>query len=141
MCRILEELGDTLANRRPDLPDANSPYALLEHCLGVMEYWGGHLIHGRETNRDRPAEFRASGPVGPLVRRAEQALVQLERDVRQSTARDSLRNQPDPAVLGPDAELTPSFVLVHVFEELAQHHGHMEITRDVLCRESGAGAE
>ena len=29
MLEIIEELGDDLASRKPDLPDANSPYAIL----------------------------------------------------------------------------------------------------------------
>jgi hypothetical protein len=32
---MVVELGDQLANRRPDLPGANSPFAILTHCLGV----------------------------------------------------------------------------------------------------------
>src|SRR2546428_4654418 len=33
MVRIVTELGDELANQRPDVPDSNSPYAILTHCL------------------------------------------------------------------------------------------------------------
>ena len=40
MVGIVSELGDDLANRRPDVPGANSPFAILTHCLGVMAYWG-----------------------------------------------------------------------------------------------------
>src|SRR5579884_213282 len=60
---ILEDLGDELANRRPDLPGANSCFAILTHCLGVMEYWGGEVIAGRSIVRDRPAEFLATWPI------------------------------------------------------------------------------
>ena len=60
MVRIVTELGDELANQRPDLPDSNSPYAILTHCLGVMEYWGGYMVGGRSIQRDRAAEFRAA---------------------------------------------------------------------------------
>ncbi|MGI8678221.1 MAG: hypothetical protein ACR2LX_05950 [Jatrophihabitans sp.] len=37
MLEIITRRGDDLANRRPDLPGANSPYAILTHCLGVMD--------------------------------------------------------------------------------------------------------
>ena len=57
MVDIVMDLGDELANRRLDLPGANSPYAVLTHCLGVIEYWAGHLVAGRVIERDRPAEF------------------------------------------------------------------------------------
>ena len=55
MVAIVTELGDDLANRRPDVPDTNSPYVLLHHCLGVMEYWGGHVVAGRSIERDPEA--------------------------------------------------------------------------------------
>jgi len=34
MLDIVTRLGDDLANRHLDLPGANSPYAILTHCLG-----------------------------------------------------------------------------------------------------------
>ena len=40
MVGVITELGDGYASQRPDIPGANSPYAILTHCLGVMEYWG-----------------------------------------------------------------------------------------------------
>src|SRR5262249_61249582 len=67
MTAIVTELGDDPANRKPGLPGANSPYAILRHCLGVMEFWGGQVVAGREITRDRDAEFRAHGPVAGLV--------------------------------------------------------------------------
>src|SRR5215469_983865 len=69
MAQALQQLGDDLANRRPDVPGANSPYAIVTHCLGVIEYWAGHLVAGREVERDRDAEFTASGDVDELVAR------------------------------------------------------------------------
>src|SRR5438876_8347136 len=39
MADIVGDLGDDLANTRPGLPGANSPYVILRHCLGVMEFW------------------------------------------------------------------------------------------------------
>ena len=47
MTDIVSELGDDLANQKPDLPGANSPYAILTHCIGVIDYWIGSLIAGR----------------------------------------------------------------------------------------------
>ncbi|NBO09836.1 MAG: hypothetical protein EBV30_10980, partial [Actinobacteria bacterium] len=48
MAAIVETLGDDLANRVPSLPGANSPYALLTHCIGVSDFWGGYLVNGRK---------------------------------------------------------------------------------------------
>ena len=70
MARIVEDLGDERANERPSFPEANTPYAILTHCLGVMEFWAGATVAGRSIERDRAAEFTASGPVAPLLGRA-----------------------------------------------------------------------
>ena len=81
MVRIVSDLGDDLANRRPDVPGANSPFAIVTHCLGVMEYWGGEVVAGRSIVRDRPAEFRATGRVAELTDRVERARRQLRADI------------------------------------------------------------
>lgn len=132
MVAVVTELGDELANSRLDLEGANSPYAILFHCLGVMEYWGGAMVAGRTIERDRDAEFRASGRVADLVRRTRQARHQLGADIADLEPLAPPRGTPDPE----DADLplarTQGGVLMHVYEELAQHRGQMEVTRDVL---------
>lgn len=132
MIAIVTDLGDELANRKPDLPGANSPYALLNHCLGVVAYWGGELVAGRDVPRDRAAEFAAAGPVQPLIERALQVKMQFHRDVMASAPREPLRHQPAADFQGPQRELDQGGALLHVYEELAQHHGHLEITRDCV---------
>ncbi len=133
MVDIVAGLGDDLANRRPDLPGANSAYALLTHCLGVMEFWGGHAVAGRTIVRDRAAEFVATGPVDELVARARQARTQLVADLADV---DLAAPPTDGSVLPEDAHLplarTKGAVLIHIYEELAQHRGQMEIGRDVV---------
>jgi hypothetical protein len=130
MVAIVTELGDVLANRRPDLPGANSPYAVLTHCLGVMEYWAGYMVAGRQITRDRDAEFRAAGAVVDLVDRTRRARQQLESDLMNLEPFAAPRGTP-PEDFGP---LTRSQggALIHLYEELAQHRGQMEGCRDVL---------
>lgn len=132
MVAIVTELGDDLANRRPDVPDTNSPYVLLHHCLGVMEYWGGHVVAGRSIERDRDAEFRASGPVDELVARAHQARRRLAADIADldPTAPPRGATAPDDATL--PVGRTQGGALIHIYEELAQHRGQMESCRDTL---------
>ncbi|RZS44982.1 uncharacterized protein DUF664 [Herbihabitans rhizosphaerae] len=132
MCDIVSGLGDELANTRPPLPGANSPYQVLTHCLGVMEYWAGQLIAGRAITRDRPAEFTASGPVDELVSLVAQRK-QRFRDDLVHVRPGALVSTPPPKSWLPDGyPFTHEVVLLHVLEELCQHHGQMEITRDML---------
>jgi len=132
MAGIVQQLGDELSNRAPALPGANSPYAILTHCLGVMEYWGGATVAERTIVRDRPAEFTASGDVAPLVRRTEDARRQLRDDLATLDAgalpASVLRDPSDPE---PYTE-SKGAVLLHILEELYQHLGQMELTRDLL---------
>lgn len=132
MADILAALGDDRANRRPDLPGANSPYAIVNHCLGVLEYWAGHLVAGRTVHRDRDAEFRGSGPVNGLLDRVARAKRQLRADVAAADHAAPPRHEPPPGFYFSGQGLTQGGALLHVYEELAQHHGQLEITRDLL---------
>ena len=138
MLRIVEELGEERANMRPDLPGANSPYAILTHCIGVCEYWIGTLLEKRESFRDRDAEFRASGTVVELRERVVELKANLLADIKQVQGEKPLASAPNSMynpLRGTDFEdWTQGTALIHTYEELARHHGQMELTRDVLVR-------
>lgn len=134
MSRILAELGEDLANRRPSLPHANSPYAIVFHCVGMLEHWAGSVIAGLGIPRDRDAEFTASGPVDELIAKVDQVRTRLvgwvdvavHEGIRDRSARGSTRCE--------GATATPEWVLMHIQRELAQHLGQLELTRDVLTQ-------
>jgi hypothetical protein len=133
MVAIVTRLGNDRANRRPDIPGANSPYVILHHCIGVMDYWGGHVVAGRTIERDRDAEFQARGPVDDLVRRTRAAREQLVADLADlepfAPPRGTVDDEDDAA--SPIGR-TQGGALVHLYEELAQHRGQMEGYRDIL---------
>jgi hypothetical protein len=133
MAVIVRELGDDMVNQRPALDGANSPYVILHHCLGVMEYWGGATVADRPIQRDRAAEFVATGTVAHLLARASAARGRLEADV---IGLDSMARPPN--VLGEPVPYneTKGSVLLHILEELYQHLGQMELTRDILVAQS-----
>lgn len=131
MAEIVAELGDEGANTRA-YPGANTPYALLHHCLAVIETWSGGFVRGRPIQRDRASEFTASGQVDNLVARCAQSLDRLRADVHAATPQAPLLRQPPSEFQGPARDLTQGAALQHIFEELAQHHGQMETLRDVL---------
>ena len=131
MADIVGDLGDELANTRPGLPGANSPYAILRHCLGVMEFWGGHVVAGRAVDRDRAAEFRASGPTADLIAAAQEAQRRFRADI--VTADPKARPRGGAATRPDELEfVSQGHALLHVMEEVCQHLGQMEITRDLL---------
>jgi hypothetical protein len=132
MVQIVTDLGDDLGNVHPDIPGANTPYAILTHCLGVIEFWGGHAIAGRTVERDRPSEFVATGAVDGLIERVGAARRQLASDLLSFEPYEKPRG----VLSAKDHDLplgrTQGGVLMHIYEELAQHRGQMEITRDVI---------
>lgn len=131
--RALDRLDDDSVNMIPDLPDANSPFQLIAHTVSAVDWWTSHIVLGHPSDRDRPSEFVATGSVAEA------------RDALDSCAHKlhSLRDGLDAAVdiaqtprtqqeLG--AEWTVGACLIHAYEEMAQHLGHLEITVDVVTR-------
>lgn len=132
MVAIVRELGDDRASTRPNLEGANSPYAILTHCTGVMEFWGGYTVAGRQIVRDRDAEFRAEGRVEDLAVRVAAARRQLEADIGFMDPTAPPRHPSGPGDEDRPYNKTQGAVLFHILEELFQHLGQMEISRDAL---------
>jgi Protein of unknown function (DUF664) len=95
-------------------------------------YWGGHVVAGREVHRDRDAEFTASGSVAELRDRIPGVLAQLREDIAASTAGTGLAAEPTASTFRSDRPLSRDGALMHLYEEVAQHHGQMEGLRDAL---------
>jgi hypothetical protein len=137
MARILADLGDELSNTRPDLPGANSPYAIVFHCVGMLEHWAGSVIAGLAIPRDRDAEFTASGAVDDLLRRVADVRDRLP-DWVDVAVREGIRDRTVTGSTRSDAATaTPEWVLLHIVRELAQHLGQLELTRDLLGQAAG----
>ena len=84
--------------------------------------------------RDRPAEFTATGPVADLaaatdrLREACAGWVEAQRPRRAGPPAPTAARRRMPR---------QGEVLLHVYEELAQHRGQMEVTRDVVRAAAG----
>lgn len=92
------------------------------------------MVAGRPVSRDRDAEFRAEGTVEDLAVRTAAARLAVERDIG-AEGFDPMA--PPAGTLGPEDAMVPysrtkGAVLLHIMEELLQHLGQMEITRDVI---------
>ena len=132
MTTAAAELGDELVNVVPDLPGANSAYQIVFHCCGMLEWWTRAAILGLEVDRDRDAEFVATGTVAQLTARVDQVRAQFVADLEQIDLSAPLRGDPSEEYRGTPIGETAGGALMHVFEELAQHHGHLDVTRDLV---------
>lgn len=136
MLDIIEEMGDELANQKPNIPGGNSPYVILYHCVEMTNYWIGTLLGGRENTRDRDAEFVAKGKAADLRQAVQQLKSQIVQDLRDFQGEKLLESKPlgSYTPMPGYTDWTQGAVLVHTYEELAQHHGQMEVTRDILMQ-------
>ena len=131
MLTIAEELGNERLNQRPqNMPNTSTPFAILTHCIGLTRYWLGTVIAGRQIPRDRDAEFSARGTVADLRQAVQQIQQEIQADITHVQG-----DQPSafPAAVRPQQkEWTQGHFLMQCYKELAQHHGHMELTRDIM---------
>ena len=81
--------------------------------------------------RDRDAEFTATGTVAEALALVEATRARLHDDARAASPREQPAN-PATRNDGSTDDATQGDVLLHVYEELAQHLGQLEVTRDVL---------
>jgi hypothetical protein len=132
MTAIADGLGDALVNVRPDLPGANSAYQLVVHCCGMLEWWTHSVILGLRVDRDRPGEFVATGTLAQLHARVQQVKAQLREDCPGIDLGAPLRDDPSDEYAATPIGGSAWGALMHVFEELAQHHGQLELTRDAI---------
>jgi hypothetical protein len=135
LCR---DLGDDLVNERVEGVDgSNSAFALVTHVVGVMARWGRTVNRGIVVPRDRAAEFTATGTVEEALALIEAGRATLHEDVAAASP-DAPPANPAGGKDRDDPGLqTQGAVLLHVYEELAQHLGQLEVTRDVLRARRG----
>ncbi|MGE3536526.1 MAG: DUF664 domain-containing protein [Candidatus Tectimicrobiota bacterium] len=135
MVSIVETLGDALVNQRPNLPGANSPYIILAHCVGLTQHILGRVLGGRPGERDREAEFCAQGTVAEIRQAVRTLQEHIKEDIQhvQGDAPPVYPWQPRQSyMLG----WRQGAILLQCYTELAQHHGHMELTRDILLAQA-----
>ncbi len=134
--RMLEkaEVLESRVSERPSLEGANSVFAVVVHCIGVAEWWLGHAILGRASDRDRDAELAASGTIADLrglVAQFRSALPELVELAMNTPVPESAYLE---AVTAEERAWpwTTASICLHVVEELFQHAGHVDITADLL---------
>lgn len=129
--KLISELPESLVNSRLSVEGSNSPAQILVHCCGMMRRWSSSVNLGVPVPRDREKEFTIILP--------KTEVLTLARSTKKKFAEDLSHTQMQAAPAAPPAGrkseiwlATCQGVLFHVYEELCQHLGHLEITRDLL---------
>jgi len=130
-------LPDELLNRRLALPETNTLYALATHLAGSTEMWVLGCCAGQTVERDRDAEFRATGTGAELRARFERVMEAI-RNALNGLPDGALDRPGDPRADSqfPDRLHTVRDSLLHVVEHASLHLGHLQLTRQILLQGS-----
>jgi uncharacterized damage-inducible protein DinB len=114
--------------------EVNTFYAIATHVAESGAYWIVHLAGGVDMNRDRLAEFRATGTLAHLQERYRDWLSESSDVIRRLTDEDlavSFERVGDPAQGTRTMQLTKAQCIVHAFEHTALHLGHVQVQRQL----------
>src|SRR5262245_58927326 len=127
MAKLLDRLDDDTVNQRPEGWGTNSVAGLVVHCCELAPSWFAMPGLGRDSDRDRDAEFEATGTVDELRARIDEATEQTCALVQEFVAGPTVPDHPFRDFM-PGTDRSDGALVLHVFEELFQHLGHMEVT-------------
>jgi hypothetical protein len=131
MAKVLDRLDDDTVNERPGDWGTNSVAGLIVHCCELAPSWFAMPGLGRDSDRDREAEFATQATVAELRARIDAAVVQTCALAHELVAGPTVPDHPFRAFM-PGTDRSDGALVIHVFEELFQHLGHLEVTADAL---------
>jgi uncharacterized damage-inducible protein DinB len=133
--RELSDLPENVLNRSVELPEANTLFALATHLVGAAEFWAVSVAGARKIDRDRAAEFVASGTYADLERRYSAWMLALD-DVLSRRSTDELNQHvelpPEQRDTLGSQQPTLRACVLHAIEHSALHLGHIQLTRALL---------
>ena len=116
-------------------PEMNSIGVLSVHVAGSERYWIGELVGGEAAHRVREEEFLSQEhDAAALQARLAAALAQAEQILRRLTDADLGRNCPPHK----GEVYTVAWSLMHALEHVAQHVGHVQLTRQLWEQQAKA---
>lgn len=133
MRAVLDRLDDETVNERPEGWGTNSVAGLVVHCCELAPSWFLMPGLGRESVRDRDSEFTTRESVADLRARVDAAEATTLGLVDEFDAGPTAGDHEFRGFL-PGGDRSDAALVLHVFEELFQHLGHMEVTADALGR-------
>jgi uncharacterized damage-inducible protein DinB len=139
VCACLEGLSEAQLNWRPPVDGANSLYVIATHTLGNARAFVLGIACGQPIERDRPAEFRASGcDAADLTTQARRLSDEIEAALAGLGPSALSRRLLPPQSLwgeGEPQEISVREAILHVVEHASIHLGQLQITRDWVLRE------
>lgn len=139
-CGCLEGLSEAQLNWRSSMQGANSAYVIAAHAIGCARAFVLGIACGQDVERDRAAEFRASGPDATDLTAQVRRLSDDMDAALAALAPSALdRRLLPPRSLFGEGELKETSVrevFLDVVEHTSLHLGQLQITRDLALRES-----
>lgn len=116
-------------------PDMNSLNILITHIAGSQRYWIGDIIARETSNRDRSAEFRASGADLPTLNERLDKVMKYTRSVLETLSPSDLETMR--AMREDEPEKSVAWLLAGVISHTANHLGHMQVIRQLWEQKDG----
>ena len=114
-------------------PEMNSLCVLAVHVTAAERFWVGAAVDA-VVDRDRPAEFRASGYELSLLQSRFSENIAFYRDSFLAQRADRLGEMVDVSLFRerPPLKCTRGWALLHALDHTAEHLGHAGMTRQLL---------
>jgi len=136
----LEGLSEAQLNWKPAIDGGNSVYVIATHTLGNARAFVLGISCGQPLERDRPAEFRASGrDAAELMAQGRRLSDDIEAALAGLSASElGRRLVPQQSLWGEGQaqEISVREAILHVVEHASIHLGQLQITRDLALRGS-----
>ena len=119
---------------RDGMRDVNTFYALAVHTLGAGEFWVLEAAGGRPVDRNRTAEFSATGTIAQLRDRYDRWLEATADvfDTIDDATLASVYHRPDSPERGMWAiSRTRAECIAHAMEHTGIHLGHLQLQRQL----------
>lgn len=105
----------------------NSLAAIVVHLAGSGTFWMKEVIGGRKIDRHRDAEFGAKGLSFSELEAKIGAAAKLPVEILSALTEEQLEE----GRKWKDRSVNVRWCILHVIEHIAQHIGHMQLTRQL----------
>ena len=119
---------------RDGMRDVNTFFALATHTVGAGEFWILEAAGGRSIDRNRSAEFTATGSVEHLRARFDRWLADsadVFATIDDATLASTFERLANPEQGISAARLTRAACIAHALEHTAVHLGHLQLQRQL----------